>query len=104
MRIPHTLRAGLLSIAAATLFSHPVTALSQDAPCHENGAVLRAEVQKEGQRFVAWALSSRGNLVWLFENPEDHTWTLIEGFRDGAGCRINSGTDWEWLPDDGGQR
>ncbi len=105
MRIPHTLAGGLVWIAAAILFSQPATALSQEDPCHPNGAILRANAQKDGMRYVGWGVSERGNLVWMLVDPEDNQWTLIEAFDSerGPGCRVNGGDRWEWLSGEGGR-
>lgn len=104
MRISRNRYLGLAAIVGATLFAPSVTGFSQDDFCRQDAQELRAELQKAGLRYAAWALNSNGNLVWLLENPEDQTWALVVELRNGSGCRINNGTNWEWLPSDGGRQ
>lgn len=99
MRISHSLRAGLATIAGLAAFSTPVTALSQDcARCEADGERIIACLEKDwGESVFADALNRRGHLVRWLANEETGSWSMVVSLPNGAACLTASGKHFDMV-------
>jgi len=100
MRISHSLRAGLATIASSALFLAPVTSFSQPVlrACGPDGPGMVAHMEKEhGEQPEVTAFTASGKTVYVMVNPEERSYSIITVDPHNRGCLISMGGEWEWL-------
>jgi hypothetical protein len=79
------------ALAAILIFSAPVAASAQQAPCGPTGTVEKRIHDQYGETIVGAGVASDGSVMFLTSNPQTGTFTIMRR-RDGVTCVLMGGT------------
>ena len=76
----------------------PTWAFAQQVPCVPTDKIQQLLFESYGERLIEQGITSSGQLLQIYTNADNQTFTAVIVFPDGRACLATAGQDWEQIP------